>query len=345
MASSTKRKPALESTASSEMRLHPDPNQKPDPSQRADANPPPRALRVQSRRTTMPFDPRAHLIQLKGRDYLPVAARLLWLNEETDRYKIETEILRLEDNFAVIRATVSLMDDGGNPTRTATAIKREDKTHFPDFLEKAETGSVGRALGMLGFGTQFAPEFDEIEAKLEARVVDSPQTTRPIEPPRESTRAEPVTNAETRPESRTETRPESRPSLSSIGMKSGSTLGPPTNKRKPTDDPTPATRAATQTVPNAELDVDDGLEEYDHADVADEDLFSEAKVRRLLAIANKLFSLSGDDLEHRVLGAASKILGKSVADLHAMHWKDGNEIMAAIEAQAVKKGVWESTKN
>jgi hypothetical protein len=281
----------------------------------------------------MPFDPRAHLIQLKGRDYLPVAARLLWLNEETDRYKIETDILRLEDNFAVVRATVSVLDETGNPSRSATAIKREDKTHFPDFLEKAETGSVGRALGMLGFGTQFAPEFDEIEAKLEARVVDSPQTVRAIEPAREPVRAEP--RAE----------PAERPSLASIGMKSGSTLGPPTNKRKPTDDPTPPARAATQQVANAELDVDDGLEEYDHAEVNDEDVFSEAKVRRLLAIANKLFNLSGEDLEHRVLGAASKILNKSVADLHALHWKDGNEIMSAIEAQAVKKGVWESTKN
>jgi hypothetical protein len=285
----------------------------------------------------MPFDPRAHLIQLKGRDYLPVAARLLWLNEETDRYKIETDILRLEDNFAVVRATVSVLDETGNPSRSATAIKREDKTHFPDFLEKAETGSVGRALGMLGFGTQFAPEFDEIEAKLEARVVDSPQTVRAIEPSREPVR-EPA-RAEPQAE------PATRPSLASIGMKSGSTLGPPTNKRKPTDDPTPSPRAATQQVSSTELDVDDGLEEYDHAEVNDEDVFSEAKVRRLLAIANKLFNLSGDDLEHRVLGAASKILNKSVADLHALHWKDGNEIMSAIEAQAVKKGVWESAKN
>jgi hypothetical protein len=320
MASSTKRKPTLEPATSVALRIHPEPSKTGTREVKA------------PRRTTMPFDPRAHLIQLKGRDYLPVAARLLWLNEETDRYKIETDILRLEDNFAVVRATVSVLDETGNPSRSATAIKREDKTHFPDFLEKAETGSVGRALGMLGFGTQFAPEFDEIEAKLEARVVDSPQTVRAIEPAREPARE-----------------PAERPSLASIGMKSGSTLGPPTNKRKPIDDPTPApnqsARATTQQVSSAELDVDDGLEEYDHSDVNDEDVFSEAKVRRLLAIANKLFNLTGDDLEHRVLGAASKILNKSVADLHALHWKDGNEVMGAIEAQAVKKGVWESAKN
>ena len=320
MASSTKRKPTLEPATSIALRIHPETTNA-------------REVNAKPRRTTMPFDPRAHLIQLKGRDYLPVAARLLWLNEETDRYKIETDILRLEDNFAVVRATVSVLDENGTPSRSATAIKREDKTHFPDFLEKAETGSVGRALGMLGYGTQFAPEFDEIEAKLEARVVDSPQTVRAIEPAREPVRSEP--------------RAESveRPSLSSIGMKSASTLGPPTNKRKPTDEPAPAPRAATQQVSSAELDVDDGLEEYDHAEVNDEDVFSEAKVRRLLAIAHKLFNLSGDDLEHRVLGAASKILNKSVADLHALHWKDGNEVMQAIEAQAIKKGVWDSPKN
>jgi hypothetical protein len=323
MASSTKRKPTLEPATSVALRIHPEPSKTGT-----------REVIAKPRRTTMPFDPRAHLIQLKGRDYLPVAARLLWLNEETDRYKIETDILRLEDNFAVVRATVSVLDETGNPSRSATAIKREDKTHFPDFLEKAETGSVGRALGMLGFGTQFAPEFDEIEAKLEARVVDSPQTVRAIEPAREPARTEPRAEAQAEPAT--------RPSLASIGMKSGSTLGPPTNKRKPTDDPAPR---ATQQVSSAELDVDDGLEEYDHAEVNDEDVFSEAKVRRLLAIANKLFNLSGDDLEHRVLGAASKILNKSVADLHALHWKDGNEIMAAIEAQAVKKSVWESAKN
>ena len=35
--------------------------------------------------------------------------------------------------------------------------------------EKAETKAVGRALAMLGYGTQFAPELDEGE-----RIVDSP---------------------------------------------------------------------------------------------------------------------------------------------------------------------------
>jgi hypothetical protein len=46
----------------------------------------------------------------------------------------------------------------------------ESKRDFGDFIEKAETKAVGRALAMLGYGTQFtAAEFDEGE-----RIVDSP---------------------------------------------------------------------------------------------------------------------------------------------------------------------------
>ena len=283
----------------------------------------------------MPFDPRQHLIQLKGRDYLPVAARLLWLNDETQRYKIETSILKLEDTFAVVQSTVSILDDTGNPQRSATAIKREDKTHFADYLEKAETGSIGRALGMLGFGTQFAPEFDELEARLEPRVVDTPQRNTDTTParasePRAPEPREPVAAAQEA----------ARPALASIGgLKPASSLGPPTNKRKPQPEPEP--RPATRVVAREELDVDDGLEEYDHSSVPDADVFTDTQVNRLMAIAERLFKLRGDDLEARVLTAASKILGRDVADLHALHWRDGGEVMHALEEQAKKKGVWD----
>jgi len=51
----------------------------------------------------------------------------------------------------------------------ATAHKKETKIGFPDYIEKAETGAVGRALAMCGYGTLQAPEFDEGE-----RIADSP---------------------------------------------------------------------------------------------------------------------------------------------------------------------------
>lgn len=259
----------------------------------------------------MPYDPRQHLINLKGKDYLPVAARLVWLNEEAERYTINTTILKLEDTYAVVQATVTVLNKDNTSLKTATALKREDKTHFVDYLEKAETGAVGRALGMLGYGTQFAPEFDEMAGQLEARVVDTPQ-------------AAPKSNAMT--------------DLANLGLKTAASLGAPTNKRKPQVEP--ESIASVKTIPE-EPDIEDGLEEYDHSAVADDELFSEVKVTRLLAVGKKLFNLSGETLENRVLEAAGKILGQSVADLYALQRLDGDKVMKQLEETAVKRGVWD----
>ena len=60
----------------------------------------------------------------------------------------------------------------GDGKLMATGTKKEDVKGFGDFIEKAETGSVGRALALCGFGTQFAPELDEAGG---GRFADSPQ--------------------------------------------------------------------------------------------------------------------------------------------------------------------------
>lgn len=55
----------------------------------------------------------------------------------------------------------------------ATARKRETEGGFPDYIEKAETGAVGRALAMCGYGTLQAPEFDEQDRLADAPVEKS----------------------------------------------------------------------------------------------------------------------------------------------------------------------------
>lgn len=111
------------------------------------------------------------LIQSKGgKDYLQVAHRLVWFREERPDWSITTDILKLDDKYAIVKATVHTP----NGQIMSTAHKREDAGHFGDFMEKAETGAIGRALAMVGFGTQFCEEdFDEGE-----RIVDSPQDTK-----------------------------------------------------------------------------------------------------------------------------------------------------------------------
>lgn len=106
------------------------------------------------------------LLNLRGKEYLEVKYRVVWFREEHPDWAIETELLSVTGESAYSRATVK--DQSGRVI--ATSHKFENKQGFPDFIEKSETGAIGRALALIGYGTQFcADELDEGE-----RIVDSP---------------------------------------------------------------------------------------------------------------------------------------------------------------------------
>lgn len=110
------------------------------------------------------------LIKLKGKDYLQVAHRLVWFREEHPDWSIHTSYILIDKDVAVCKAEVS--NEKGECL--STGHKMETPAGFSDYIEKAETGSIGRALAHIGYGTQFAPDLDEGE-----RLVDSP-VIRPI---------------------------------------------------------------------------------------------------------------------------------------------------------------------
>lgn len=106
------------------------------------------------------------IMNLKGKDYLQVAHRLVWFREEHPDWSIETEYVALTDQSAFAKAVIK--DQSGRVI--ATSHKEESLKDFPaGYREKAETGAIGRALALCGYGTQFEPELDE-----GSRVVDSP---------------------------------------------------------------------------------------------------------------------------------------------------------------------------
>jgi hypothetical protein len=141
------------------------------------------------------FNPSEHLIQLKSKagsqDYLPVKWRIAWFRWVHPHGTIDTEevlvdldrvveveafvwnaekrrsekIIKQSKGYARFRCVVT--DGKGG---RATGTKAENAANFPDYVEKSETGSIGRALAAMGFGTQFTDdEFAEGE-----RIVDSP---------------------------------------------------------------------------------------------------------------------------------------------------------------------------
>jgi hypothetical protein len=146
------------------------------------------------------FNPSEHIMQIKSgqsmKDYLPVQWRLVWFRSTFPHGSIETEMLHLDldreteeeeyvwnaerrrnekvikqaKGFVIFRAIVK--DGLGG---VATGTKSEKAASFGDFIEKAETGAIGRALAALGYGTQFTgDEWDEAH-----RIVDSPVDRQP----------------------------------------------------------------------------------------------------------------------------------------------------------------------
>ncbi len=116
------------------------------------------------------YDPRGDLRQLRGKGgtaaYLDVKHRIKWLRSTYPDSIMQTEHVELTAQRAIFRATVIKMDDG-REVGTATGYGSETPGDFGDFIEKAETKSLGRALAALGFGTQFVGDEGD-------RIVDSP---------------------------------------------------------------------------------------------------------------------------------------------------------------------------
>jgi len=153
---------------------------------------------MRSRQPMTKRDLEGMLINLKNgttiSKYLPVQGRILWFHGEVSRYKIDTEMLHLDWNaefegekwgkdetgkakkfaikakgVAVFKAVVTIYSEAGEVLIQVPGHKSEKAVDFGDFLEKAETGAVGRALALAGYGTKFAIELDE-----GPRIVDSP---------------------------------------------------------------------------------------------------------------------------------------------------------------------------
>jgi hypothetical protein len=90
-------------------------------------------------------------------DYLPVAPRIAWFRRDHPDWGIVTKAVKTANKAIVMKAIIK----NSEGRIIATARKKETEIGFPDYIEKAETGAVGRALAMCGYGTLQAPEFDE----------------------------------------------------------------------------------------------------------------------------------------------------------------------------------------
>lgn len=102
------------------------------------------------------FDPAKHLTRVSGNDYLEVKFRLVWLRDRDPDAELETMLIEHREGWALFKAVVRLSTGG-----MATGYAHGKESDFKDYLERAETRAIGRALAACGFGTQFCADHDE----------------------------------------------------------------------------------------------------------------------------------------------------------------------------------------
>jgi hypothetical protein len=131
---------------------------------------------------SMTFNPKDHIMNMRGKDYLEVKWRIVWFREENPKGCILTEIVSYDPQ--VVKATV--IDGEANTLAVGHGTPKTQGVAKTRPFEGAETAAIGRALAVAGYGTQFTGE-DEGEhladAPVERSVVqEAKQLSRPYAP-------------------------------------------------------------------------------------------------------------------------------------------------------------------
>ena len=161
------------------------------------------------------FDPGKHVRLLGGNEYLDVKWRIVWFRRDHPQGSIETFLMEHKvGEHAVFKAEIRVPHPD-NPSKTwhpydkatpyaaefpheirwieewdtrTTGWGSETKQDFHDYLEKAETKAIGRALAAMGYGTASLPDDGE-------RIVDAPVERQPKQArqPRQAAQPRPAT--------------------------------------------------------------------------------------------------------------------------------------------------------
>ncbi len=102
--------------------------------------------------------------------YLDVKWRLIWFRSVFPDGFIQTVETEVNDQFARIEAIAYDKDPAQGGKKIGMGRRCVASSDFHDYVEKAETQAIGRALAVAGFGTQFCEEFDEEDTFADAPI-------------------------------------------------------------------------------------------------------------------------------------------------------------------------------
>ncbi len=158
--------------------------------------------------TAKSFDPTKYLEEGGDGPYLPLKWQLAWLRQEHPAAEVRTKLVSRKGGAAIFLAEIKL-PDGGLSTGWGAKAKddNEDAQLDQSYITEAENQALARALAILGYGIEYARDFDpplethiilpdseqyEIEAEEEASIEV------PSEPLEEEAESEPMRLSEVR---------------------------------------------------------------------------------------------------------------------------------------------------
>jgi hypothetical protein len=138
------------------------------------------------------FDPKPHLLQLPRKqkdkatgqwttvydDYLEVKWRVVMFREKYPHGRLTTDEITVDLDRGYARYKAIVEDGEGGQ---ATGYGTETQADFADYAERAETRAIGRALALMGFGTQFVgQDLTDGEHVAEAPVATTTESRHPV---------------------------------------------------------------------------------------------------------------------------------------------------------------------
>jgi hypothetical protein len=126
-------------------------------------------LRTLTRRKKVKDATGEHWIE-ENHSYLDCKWRIIWFRNIYPEGFIQTVETEVNERFARIEATAFDKDPAQGGKKLGMGRRCVLSSDFKDYVEKAETQAIGRALAVAGFGTQFCEEFDEEDSLADAPV-------------------------------------------------------------------------------------------------------------------------------------------------------------------------------
>jgi hypothetical protein len=112
-----------------------------------------------------------------------IGGRLRLAHEENDQPSITTEIIKYDENLAVVRATSTTMK-GSFPGLGMASVER-DSSIAPAILELAETRAIARSLRFAGYGVEYCSAEEVSHLQQNGGTFPPPDEKRQTKPPQE----------------------------------------------------------------------------------------------------------------------------------------------------------------